>query len=177
MSRNAKNMLHLWEMIQSAKFGVKQTQCATVGLNKAKWGISGLLVSISFTVNQGWELRTKHLFGVHYGFQKHLRTREYSGRKRKAHLQTGHISVVPTRCHSRKGPQVNKFELVSSVGHQMSVAVGVAPGLMSWGTPTISPIPWCIWCYLPTLWTDRRLWKHYLPKISFAGGKEPLCRR
>ena len=103
MSRNVKNMLHLWEMIQSAKFGVKQTQCATVGLNTAKWGISGLLISISFTVNKGWELRIKHLFGIHYGFQKHLRTREHSGRMRKVHLETVHASVVPTRCHSR-GP-------------------------------------------------------------------------
>ena len=35
------------------------------------------------------------------------------------------------------------------------------------GYPTMWPIPWCIWCYLPaphhTMWTDRCLWKHYFP--------------
>ena len=32
-------------------------------------------------------------------------------------------------------------------------------------------IPWCMGCtYTPILWTDRHLWKHYLPVTSFAGG-------
>ena len=31
------------------------------------------------------------------------------------------------------------------------------------GVPlTMWPIPWCMWCYLSRLWTDARLWKHYL---------------
>ena len=44
----------------------------------------------------------------------------------KAHLQTGHASVITTRCRLGGGPEVNKFEQVSSVGHQMPVA-GVGP--------------------------------------------------
>ena len=38
------------------------------------------------------------------------------------------------------------------------------------GYPTMWPIPWCIWCYPSPLWTDTRLWKHYLPQTSFAAG-------
>ena len=40
------------------------------------------------------------------------------------------------------------------------------------GYPTMWPILCCIWCYLPTMWTDRYLEKHYLPANSFAGGNE-----
>ena len=39
-------------------------------------------------------------------------------------LQTVCASVATTRCHSW-GSEVNKFEQVSSVGHQMSTAGGV----------------------------------------------------
>ena len=68
---------------------------------------------------------------------------------------------------------------------------GVSPSLMSrkgggpqvwdpggpdlyWGYPTMWPIPWCIlWYPLPSLqWTDRRLWKHYLPAKVFAVGNK-----
>ena len=55
-----------------------------------------------------------------------------------------------------------------------------SPGLMSrggegvpyltfpGGYPTMGPISWCIWCYLPPpaprAQTHTHLWKHYLPK-------------
>ena len=90
-------------------------------------------------------------------------------------------------------PQVNKFEQVSSDDHQMSV-----PGKGGVGTqvPYLGPISGgggmggaiqvpCLEegrvtlpcdlshdvldvAYLPSPWTDRRLWKHYLPQTLFA---------
>ena len=44
---------------------------------------------------------------------------------RTAYLQTTCASVTTTRCLFLEGPQVNKFEKVSNVDHQMSVARGV----------------------------------------------------
>ena len=41
---------------------------------------------------------------------------------RNAPFQTIRAAVVTTRCCSNGGPQVNNFEQVTSVGHQMSVA-------------------------------------------------------
>ena len=40
---------------------------------------------------------------------------------RTARLQTICESVAITRCHLREGPQVNKFQQVTSVTHQMSL--------------------------------------------------------
>ena len=48
-------------------------------------------------------------------------TREHSSRMRTAHLQTVHVSVATTRCHSG-GTQVNKVYQVSSDHNQMSLA-------------------------------------------------------
>ena len=42
------------------------------------------------------------------------------------------VSVANTRCLFR-GPQVSKFEQVSSVGHQMSVAGGSQVLYLGWG--------------------------------------------
>ena len=53
-----------------------------------------------------------------------------------AYLQTMRASVATTRCCSGEGdPQVNKFEHISKVGHQMSVAGGRVRGPRSdgWG--------------------------------------------
>ena len=79
------------------------------------------------------------------------------------------------------GPQINKFEKVSSDHHQMSLA----------GEEGRSPWVWCLgemWVpyhvtypmmhlMLTTpsqLWTDRCLWKHYLPATSIAGGNDTI---
>ena len=51
-------------------------------------------------------------------------TRKHSSRIHTTPLQTVCASVVTTRCSWRGGPQMNKFEQVSSDGHQMSQAGG-----------------------------------------------------
>ena len=78
------------------------------------------------------------------------------------------FSVATTRCHSQgMGPQVNKFEQVSSVGHQMSVAGGcTVKSKASWAmivlvdgelatvtVPASGGFVWskCWWCYCLTL--------------------------
>ena len=65
-------------------------------------------------------------------------TRKYSSRMCTAHLPTICVSVATTRCQYwwRVGPQLNKFEQVSSDDHQMSVAgEGISPmsGVCGWG--------------------------------------------
>ena len=72
------------------------------------------------------------------------------------------------------GPQVNKFEQVSNVDHQMSVAGSRSQVWCLRGCPTI----WPIWWYILMLHTpphlrrtDRLPWKHYLPVTLFAGAK------
>ena len=50
-------------------------------------------------------------------------TRKHSSKMRIARLTTTH--ALSTRCqYWQRGPQMNKFEQVSSVGHQMSLAGG-----------------------------------------------------
>ena len=82
---------------------------------------------------------------------------------RTGHLQTVRASVAATRCCSGLGgfPQVNKFEQVSFVGHQMSVTGGRSQ-IRCGGSGSLP-------CDLPheafgvnphTPWTNRRLWKH-----------------
>ena len=80
-------------------------------------------------------------------------------------LPTVHVSVSTTRCqyHLRVGPQVNKFEQVSSDVHSSDVWGGV---------PYLSHV-----MYLPLSrdQTDSRK-KHYLHATSFAGGENSsLC--
>ena len=50
----------------------------------------------------------------------------HSSRMHTARLQTVHVSVATTRCQycDGVGPQLNKFEQVSSDDHQMSVVQG-----------------------------------------------------
>ena len=50
------------------------------------------------------------------------RTRKHSSRMRTVRLETVHasVSVTNTRCHSVRGPQMDKLEQVSSDHHQMS---------------------------------------------------------
>ena len=89
------------------------------------------------------------------------------------------------------GPQMNKFEQVSSYGHQMSLAGGWAwpelgvPCLMARGAAAAgrgctvkSNASWVMVTSgpPPLLWTDRHEWKHYLLKTSLAGGNNAhLC--
>ena len=42
---------------------------------------------------------------------------------------------------------------------------------------TMWPIPRCIWCHLPPVqWqNDRRLWKHNLRSLRYAGGNKRCC--
>ena len=91
------------------------------------------------------------------------------------------------------GPQMNKFQQVPSAHHQgfeqvpsdyhqgrrlvsmSDVGVGVER------YPTMWPIPWCIWCYLPPpLWAewlmDRYLWKYYLPQLRLRSVIRRLWR-
>ena len=60
---------------------------------------------------------------------------KFFSRMATAYLQTMRASVAITRCCSGGDPQVNKFEDVSSVGHQMSVAGGRVrgPRFDGWG--------------------------------------------
>ena len=76
------------------------------------------------------------------------------------------------------GPQMNKFEQVSSNCHQMAQGDGArsrgVPGLMSRGggcTVRFNAL-WVMVTWDP-LWTDRHrhMWKYYLPTTSLAGGK------
>ena len=92
-----------------------------------------------------------------------------------------------------EGPQMNKFEQVPSDHYMMSLAGGAPQvwcperrgtlpdlfqGVPAWpfpnGVPYQEAYPWCIWCYLPSpLWTDRCLWKHYLPQLHLQAVKMP----
>ena len=73
-------------------------------------------------------------------------------------------------------PQVNKFELVSSVGHQMSVTVREAPRSDVWGDAYHITYP-MMHLMLLTHPVDRQTPVKTLPSDNFAGGNEPLCRR
>ena len=55
------------------------------------------------------------------------------------------VSLATIRCHSCRGPQMNKFEQVSSDHHHMSLAgeLGVS-GLMSRGAVLGEPQVWCL---------------------------------
>ena len=92
---------------------------------------------------------------------------------------------------------MNKFEQVSSDHHQMSLAgvprsdvQGGSGGPQIWcpgrfptspfggeeeevGYPTMWPYP-MMHLMLSLLWTDRCLWKHYLPTNLFAGGNKSV---
>ena len=89
--------------------------------------------------------------------------------------------------------QVNKFEQVSSVGHKMSVAGGSSSeqvwtglqcwppdvssrgsvlGLMSMGDSEVQSIIGNGHLGTHLLWTDRHLWKHYLPPTSLTGSNK-----
>ena len=54
----------------------------------------------------------------------------YTYRQPRTTKATKHASVATTRYQLGMGPIVNKFEQISSVCHQMSVARGRSPGLM-----------------------------------------------
>ena len=54
----------------------------------------------------------------------------YTYRQPRTTKATKHASVATTRYQLGIGPIVNKFEQISSVCHQMSVARGRSPGLM-----------------------------------------------
>ena len=106
-------------------------------------------------------------------------------------LETIHASflVVTNRCLSW-GVSPNEQVWTGFQWSPPDVTSRGFPGLMSRGTlpdlswsgrgyptspvqmeyPTIWAILWSIWCYPP--WTDKRLWKHYLPANVFAGGNE-----
>ena len=100
------------------------------------------------------------------------------------------VSVATTRCRFQGGV-VGAVWTGLSYDHQMSLIVWCGGphvwcrfpvwysvgrtrvGPQVWGPgrghPTMWPIPWCIWCYLPPP-GHRRLWKQYLLATSFAGG-------
>ena len=73
------------------------------------------------------------------------------------------------------GPQINKVEQVSSDHHQMSLAGGRSPGLMSrrgWVPYHVTYSMMHLMLTTPPLGTDGRPWKHYHPATSFAGGNK-----
>ena len=109
-------------------------------------------------------------------------------------------SIATTRCHSQRGPQMNKFEQISSEDHQMSLAGGQSqaqgcqvwcqleggwehgcgqrrfPGLIFGGRGLYSEVQ-CIMSndHIGTpvnRQTNRHKWKHYLLATSSAGGNE-----
>ena len=101
-----------------------------------------------------------------------LLTRQYSSRMCTAKLVnnrsfSSHKTAAPV-----EGPQVDKFEKVFSLGHQMSnefpcpegggrLRVGSLYGEVQW-------VQWLI---------DRHDWKHYLPATSLAGGDNVRKKR
>ena len=89
------------------------------------------------------------------------------------------VSVVTTRRQywwGGVGPQGNKFEQVSS--DDVSYREGPKVWCLGKGVPyhvTMWPMMHVMYLtllQLPPLWTDRRLWKHYLAANSFAGGNK-----
>ena len=72
----------------------------------------------------------------------------------------------------QEGPQVNKFDQVYSVAHQISVAGprsdvhgGALPCGLSYDAFDVT------YTYPLSVWTNSSLWKHNLPATSFASGK------
>ena len=119
-------------------------------------------------------------------------TRKHSSRMRTTRLETVRASNSSghhqTSLWGRVCLQVNKFEQVFIDHYQMSLTGrGRSPGLMSrkW---EVVPLP-CDLSHdafdvtypssippIPLLWTDRHLWKHYLPTTSFAAGKMRITK-
>ena len=74
-------------------------------------------------------------------------------------------------------PQVNKFEQVSNLGHQMTLPEGMGPC-------TEGPVYTEVQCIMDNgnmgTPTNRMMykhdWKHYLPATSLVGGNNRLCK-
>ena len=70
------------------------------------------------------------------------------------------------------GPQwtsLNRSPVMTTRCRQQWVGMS-GGGYVRGVAPTMRPIQWCIWCYLALpLWTDRRLWNHYLPTTTVEG--------
>ena len=80
------------------------------------WGMASLLLLIGAS---DVALKEEKLYGYH----KHsTNSRTHSIRMRSARLQIIHASKGTSRCHLGGVPEMNKFERVSSDGHQMSLA-------------------------------------------------------
>ena len=96
---------------------------------------------------------------------------------RIARLQTVRASVATRICHYLgRGPEVNKFEQVSSDGHQMSPADWAGPGipcLMSRKGPSSCTVRsnalWLMVTRGPPM--DRQTCLKTLPSRNFVGGR------
>ena len=135
-----------------------------------------------------------------YGFlapQMERNTRKHSSRRCTACPPTIYTSVANHQMSAlvRFGvPQMNNFEQLSRLGHQMSLAWNVGQdqgqggGSLYRGEPRVRAIGGCflygeVQCIMgnghmgpPPLQKQndrvRHLWKYYLPTISLAGGKD-----
>ena len=135
-----------------------------------------------------------------YGFlapQMERNTRKHSSRRCTACPDTIYTSVANHQMSAlvRFGvPQMNNFEQLSRLGHQMSLAGNVGQdqgqggGSLYRGEPRVRAIGGCflygeVQCIMgnghmgpPPLPKQndrvRHLWKYYLPTISLAGGKD-----
>ena len=82
------------------------------------------------------------------------------------HLSTVNVPVLATRCQYQLGGY--------PANEQVWTALKWWPPDVSsrgWGElPSMWPIPWSMWYLpIPPQWTDRCLWKHYLPATTVAG--------
>ena len=89
----------------------------SIVLKYLRWAIP-----LSYTLSV-WCDKQSRLPWVKYS---HDKTRKHSRSQKKEYRPLASIASIATRCQQRwGGPQVNKFEQVSSLGFQMSVLVGV----------------------------------------------------
>ena len=79
-------------------------------------------IEVLLQMNDSVQIESKQSSRDHQ--HKYLSTRKHSSRMRIARLQTVRASVATTTPDVTRegGPQANKFEQISSVSHQMSVA-------------------------------------------------------
>ena len=90
---------------------------------------------------------------------------QHSSRMRKACLLTASVFVAVTRCQYCWG---EISQAPCQVGIQWNLWTYSPPGHSH---PLLVTPDGLHWIHTHPLWTDRHLWKHYLPTTSFADGK------
>ena len=99
---------------------------------------------------------------------------------RFTHLETLPASVLVAPDVAPGSPQVNKFGQVFSDHHPMSLAERARSDVQGYLTDLSQGVPYHVTypmmhLMLPIpLWTDKCLWKHYLPAKVFASSNEEM---